>query len=308
MNSNRPWLWGIVGALLAIAVTIGAVQLLRSGDDETLNAGTQPTATPSDTPTDEPSPTPSATPTTEPAEKFSVVAYFLGETGRGPRLFRELPEAAGSDAATAAVGTALTGAIDPDYSSPWATFGVTALSVTREGGDITVDLGVDDAATIHDRGALSEAEAGLAIEQVVRTAQDVTKGGPTAPVQLLVNGQHIDTIFGVPTSEGLAAADDADVLAHVWIDTPSDGATVTAGDKVDGLASSFEAAVTWKLSQGTTVVKKGFTTAAEGFTMSPYSFTLPQLAPGTYTLTVTEDDPSDGEGSGPDSDTKVISY
>jgi hypothetical protein len=56
---------------------------------------------------------------------------------------------------------------------------------------------------------------------------------------------------------------------------------------------------------GRAVVQHGFATAAEAFTLTPYSFTV-TLAPGNYTVRVVEDDPSEGEGRPPFSDTKTI--
>jgi hypothetical protein len=154
---------------------------------------------------------------------------------------------------------------------------------------------------------MDQKTAGLSVEQLVRTAQGALKSG-RVPVQFLVNGQHIDTLFGVPVSEPVSAASDDAVLAHVWVNTPLDGAAVKGGDTVEGLASSFEANVTWQLKKGATVVKEGFTTAQEAFKMAPYSFKLPQVPPGVYMLVVSEDDPSGGEGPGPDFDTKDLTF
>ena len=53
------------------------------------------------------------------------------------------------------------------------------------------------------------------------------------------------------------------------------------------------------------VVKKGFTTAEEAFIFAAYSFTV-KLPAGTYTLEVSEDDPSGGEGGTPMTDTRTV--
>jgi len=300
MGNNRSWLWGIVGALLAIVVTLGVTSVL---DDDATPAADDPT------PTGTPSET-GATPSEEtsaPPATFTVAAYFLGRTGRGPKLFREFLPATGKDVAHAAVNVAMNGSADVDYHAPWQPTGASARSVSGDSSLVTIDL-AGDAAKLHDRPpGMDEATASLAIEQLMRTAQGALKVG-RAPVQFLVEGEHVDTLLGESVSEPLANQKDDDVLAHVWINTPTDGTEVSAGDEVEGLANSFEATVTWQLKQGNKVVEEGFTTAEEAFTMAPYSFELPHVPPGVYTLVVSEDDPSGGEGGGPDFDTKDITY
>jgi Immunoglobulin-like domain of bacterial spore germination/Sporulation and spore germination len=304
MNNQRPWIYGAVGAVLATAATITAFALVNNGDDPTTendpgfagNTSTSPTPTPDETP--------SATTTPEPST-FTVAAYFLGETGRGPKLYREFQHEKGADVGSAAVTAVLGGADDGDYTSPWQGLGLGVNSVDGNADLVTIDLAADDLTKLQRPAGMDDATANLAIEQLMRTAQGALKAG-RAPVQFLADGKHVNEILGVPTSEPLANASDDDVLAHVWINTPAEGAEVSAGDTVEGLASSFEANVTWELRQGDTVVEQGFTMAAEAFKMAPYSFKLPQVPAGEYTLVVSEDDPSGGEGFGPDSDTKVI--
>ncbi len=298
MGNNRSWLWGIVGAVLAVVVTLGVVRLLA--DNDGVPASGDPTSgTPSETET-----TPSEQ---KPPEEstFTVAAYYLGETERGPRLFREFLPARGENVADAAVNVAISGGLDADYQSPWKTTGVRATSVTGDGSLVTLDL-EGDPEKLRDRpSSLDPATASLALEQLVRTAQGALKVG-RAPVRFLVNGEPVESLLGEPATEPVASSEDDAVLAHVWINTPSDGAQVSQGSEVEGLANSFEANVTWELRQGDTVVETGFTTAAGAYTMAPYSFQLPDVPPGDYTLVVSEDDPSGGEGSGPDFDTRDI--
>ena len=306
MHNTKSWLWGIVGALLAIVVTLGVVNVLRSDDEDTTPAaGNTPTSSPSPTegtPGGDETSTPSPT---QPMSTFTVAAYYLGDTPGGSRLYREFHQAHGPDAATAAVRAAINGGLDPDYNSPWAP--VETATARGDKDLVTVDLLAPDPAQLQRPVEMEEYTAWLALEQLMRTAQGALKAG-RAPVQFLVNGKHINQIFGVPASEPLANAKDEDVLAHVWVNTPAHGATVHAGDTVEGLAASFEANVTWELRQGSTVVKKGSTTAEECCRMAPYSFELPDVPAGVYTLVVSEDDPSGGEGPGPDQDTKVITF
>jgi hypothetical protein len=309
MSSNRSWLWGVVGAAVAVVVTLGVVQLVGVDDGEAEPTADETPTTDSPSSQSSPAATPAKEPSSAPTSTFTVAAYYLGDTGRGAQLFREFRRAEGANAGAAAVRAALGNPADPDYRSPWSGLDITAASVSGDADLVAVDLSVDDVGTVHERPpGMDGRTAQLAIEQLMRTAQGALESG-RAPVQFLVNGQHLDTILGVPTSEPLANADDLDVLAHVWIDDPVEGAHVSAGGIVKGLANSFEATVTWELRQGSRVVKRGFTTASEAFTMAPYSFKLPQVPAGEYTLVVSEDDPSGGaEGSGPDRDTRTVRF
>jgi hypothetical protein len=303
MSNNRSWLWGIVGAVLAVFVTLGVIRIVSDNNNDVAPAAEQSTPTP--TPTQASS---DDSPTATTTSTFTVAAYFVGETGRGPRLFREFSKADGNDVGKAAMAAALVDGNDVDYHSPWASFQVSCTSVSLEGGTLTVDLAVADPEQFHSLPAGMDAKtASMAVEQLVRTAQGALKSG-RVPVQFLVNDNHIDTLFGVPVAEPVSAAPDDKVLAHVWVNTPLDGAQVKAGDRVEGLANAFEANVTWQLKQGNTVVKDGFTTAEQAFTMSPFSFRLPAVPAGVYTLVVSEDDPSGGEGGGPDFDTKDLTF
>jgi hypothetical protein len=150
---------------------------------------------------------------------------------------------------------------------------------------------------------MSARDADLAIQQVVYTAQAAVGRG-RLPVQLLVDGEHSDTVLGVATPEPLSAGNADDVLAPVQIDSPADGATVDGTFSVTGRASAFEANVQWELKQGDTVVKHGFATPQECCTLSPYTFEV--TAPsGDYTLVVHDEDMS-GEGRPVNQDTKEI--
>jgi hypothetical protein len=231
----------------------------------------------------------------------AVPVYYVGETSRGPRLYREFHRPAGGAPAAEAVHEAVAGdPQDPDYTTLWPA-GSDVQHVELSGDTIVVDLG---GAALHDRPAgLTEDQAKMSVEQVIYTAQAAYQ--KRAPVRLLLDGQITDTVLGVPTSEPLAQGDADSTLAQVWIIEPAQGATVQSGFKVSGLAAAFEANVQWELKQGDTVVKKGFTTARECCTMAPYSFTV-KAPPGDYTLVVHDDDASGGEGPAPWQDTKQI--
>jgi hypothetical protein len=195
---------------------------------------------------------------------------------------------------------------DPDYATPWPP--LTAASGTFDGigndGQITVNLGGDPQDSLHDRPpGMSRQTAQMAVQQLVYTAQAATQ--TTAPVQFTIFGERTDQLLGVPVSEPLSRADETSTLAQVWIIDPAEGATVESPFTVNGVGSFFEANVVWELRQGDTVVKSGFTMAEECCTMAPYSFTV-KAPPGDYTLVVTDQDASGGEGPAPFQDTKDI--
>lgn len=315
-QARRPWILGAAAAALATAATVTAVALTSNGGgapEQGPNFAASPSAGTSRAA--EPSPEPSATtsenakplPPAEPSESQAPAAaetvpvYYLGDTSRGVRLFREFHRVTTPQPATAAVEEAVAGdPDDPDYRSPWPA-GTRASSVELDGDVLTVDLEGDG---LRDRPAgMTEEEAAQAVEQVVYTAQAAVQN--RAPVQLLLNGEHTDQVLGQPASEPLAQGDPVEVLAQVWVIEPAEGAEVTTPFTVSGLANAFEANVQWELMQGDKVVKRGFTTAEEGMTMSPYSFKVTAPA-GEYTLVVHDSDPSGGEGFAPWRDTKQV--
>ena len=315
MQRNRSWLLGAAAAVVATAATVAAVAVM-SGDSTTGNrppdiAGPSTSVTtkqaqqPSPSATEEPSPSASQQATAATTGTTAAVpVYYVGDTSRGVRLYREFHRVdTGGDPVSAAVREAVsTAPTDPDYRTDWPK-GTTAARVAVAPSDV-ITIDVRGEKSLHDRPAgMSKEQAEMAIQQIVYTAQAAQQS--RAAVQLLLNGHHTDTIIGVPTSEPLAQGDAADVLAQVWVIEPAEGAKVGAPFKVSGLAAAFEANVQWELKQGDHVVKRGFTTAEECCRMAPYSFTV-NAAPGEYTLVVHDSDPSGGEGFAPWQDTKQI--
>lgn len=303
--STRPWLYGVAGAVVATAATIAAFAVLD--DDTTQVSNPEPVASPSASATEPATeePTTDASPTDEEPALQTVPVYYVGETGRGPRLFREFHQVRDDrDAAVAAVGEAVgTEPLDADFGSPWFGTATDAGSVTHEGGTITVDLETDQDLRTRPDG-MSKAEASMAVEQVLYTVQGALQSRD--PVQLLLNGQRSDQVLGVPAAEPLAQGDEMATLAQVWIIDPQDGDTVRGGAEVSGIGAFFEANVVWELRQDDRVVETGFTMAEQCCTMAPYSFELPDVPAGDYVLVVKDQDMSDGEGAPPFEDTKQI--
>jgi hypothetical protein len=252
----------------------------------------------------EPSPTAPTTPpttVTDPATT-TVAVYYVGDTPDGPRLYREFRRVEGDAleaAVSAAVGRATDGSplapLDPDYRSPWPP--ATGASASVEQDVITIDLGGDPQDGLHDRGSMSEAEAGLAVEQLVRTAQGVV--GERLPVRFLLFGEVTDQVLGVPTSEELATAPDLDVLAHVSLSDPSEGQVIDNDEPfvVTGRANSFEGNVVTRIQrwEGTHVVAEEPAIAGwEQNRLYPFevTFDVTDVPPGDYVVMSRTDDPS----------------
>ena len=286
-RSRRPWVWGAAGAVLATAATIAAVAVLANGPGTTAarpGAATQPTG-PASTRDRTPRPVGDGLLRREHQPRCTTVPGVLSRGGRG--------------AVDQAVERSVTGsADDPDYGSLWPR-GTTLQRAQLQGGVLSVDLSGD----VTERpSGMSEAEAELALQQVVRTAQNAT--GSSLPVLFLLDGYPTPMLLGQATDRPVPTSSD-DLLAQVQVASPTDGARVTSPFTVTGSAAAFEANVQWELMQGDTVVKRGFTTAEECCTLSPYSFEV-TAEPGTYTLVVHDEDASGGEGVPPWRDTKEI--
>lgn len=287
---RRPRAWGVAAAaVLATAAVVMGVVVLGTG----MRSQPGPDGAPAGGPVAGPSQASEAAPT--------VAVYFVGSTGRGPRLFPE-PRVASSSAAALdeAVSAAVSGsAADDDYRSLWPT-GTTMERAQLSAGVLSVDLSGPVAERPSD---LSRQDAALAVQQLVRTAQGVV--GRRLPVTFLVDGRPAASVLGEATSRPVAAAATEVTLTPVSVGVPLDGSTVTSPFTVEGEASAFEANVQWELVRDGAVVKRGFATARECCTLSPYSFTV-TAPPGDYTLVVHDEDVSGGEGNGQTRDTKRV--
>lgn len=245
-----------------------------------------------------PSPSPTAVETT-PAETAAVPAYYVIDTRAGLRLARETTEVETDDPVVTAVERMIAGPADPDYSTTWNP-ATQVLGVSRQGETIVVNLS-EDARTAN----VGSPGAALMIQQLVYTATDAAE--EDVPVQLLIEGEPAGELWGaVAWDEPISREDPLDVRMLVQIDVPGEGAEVTSPVAVSGDAAAFEANVPWKvLDADGAEVQSGNTLTSEGQTFAPFSFTV-DLEPGTYTIVITEDDPSDGAGGTPMSDSKTV--
>ena len=328
-SARRPWAWASGGAVVATAATVAAFLVLGTdpvhtgggGPGYAAPASPAPSRTPSPAGTPTPSrssspptrpPSPTATTTSAGADTGAgqgagsslVPVYYMGTTGHGPRLFREFhPGTTGVGTLLDALRQAVSESpMDPDYRSPWPP-GTRVAGATYAGDVVTVDLTSDS--DLRDRPAvMSAAEAAMAVEQVVYTAQAALQQG-RPPVRFLVDGQPTGRLLGRPVAAPQSQGSAGDVLAQVWIIDPAEGARVHSGFEVSGVANVFEATVLWELEQHGRVVRRGYTTATRCCTMAPYSFTV-DAPPGRYTVVVHDGDPSGGEGYPPWRDTKRL--
>lgn len=270
---TRRWWYAGGGAALATAAAVAAFAVL-GGQPRGDHARPPTTATATESATQ------------APAGTQVVPVYFIGTTPRGDRLFREYDEVPAGDPVQAALDRLERPAADPDYRTPWTatSFGTVTVGTDR----IEVELDVND---------LSD---NLAVQQVVYTLQ--AAAGKRLPVWFWLPGQRGNAPY--------TAAPQAEVLSQVMINDPTEGLAVGAGFTAHGAANSFEANVPWQIrDEGGAVVEQGHATAAGwGDRLYPWSVRIDvrDLAPGFYTFVATTDDPSGGEGPGPDADTRTI--
>jgi hypothetical protein len=319
MSHRRTWGYALLGAVSTAAV-IGAIAFASGVGDSPEEPGPASPSSPSssaaepepdeaeDTATESPGETQSPSPseTSSPgAPETALGIYYVGDTERaGPRLYREFRRGPGSP--DGALDLLQAAPSDPDYRTLWPEGSLE--SATTEGDTVVVSLGD---ASLRDRpDGMSEAEADAAVEQVIWTMQAAVQD--RAPVQFRLDGNPIDQVYGVPTAEPLAEGPVLEVLSHLNITTPEQGATI-GGDtiRLEGRGNSFEANVGWELRRGDEVVKQGFATM-DGWMeekLFPFSTTIEvgDLPPGDYTVFATTDDPTGGtEGIGAMTDTKDV--
>jgi hypothetical protein len=231
----------------------------------------------------------------------TVPVYFVGDTPSGPALFREFRKVEADNPADEALALLAAGdSLDPDYGTLLPP-GTARLVAHDE--SISVEI---DPSWVDRPGDMSDAQARLAVQQVVYTVQGILQ--KRAPVVFTVQNAP-SPVFGVDDGE-FKAAKPLDVLAFMNVTTPEENATVSGTFTAEGVGSSFEATVLWEVRDTAgKAVLEGFTTA-EGWIDKLYPWAaevdVTGLAPGTYTFAALTDDPSDGEGRGPTEDTKTI--
>lgn len=303
-RAGRGW-WAAGGVGLVAASVVTAVALSTGGTPRDDDPGPATSTSPSET--SDP-PTSPASPTVTKPGTSAVAVYYVGDTPDGPRLYREFRRLEGEPlaaAVSAATGHAVDGPplapADPDYRVSWPSMTRASAALSAEGDVIEITLGGDPQDDLRDRGDLSEAEAGLAVEQLVRTAQGAV--GERLPVRFLLFGEITDQVLGVPTSEPLAAGSDLAVLAHVSLSDPSEGLLVDNDEPftVTGVGNSFEGNIVTRIERLSGVEEVVAEQPAIAGTyedrLFPFevTFDLTAVPPGDYLVVSRTDDPS-GEG------------
>lgn len=304
-HGSRTWLVGLAAAATAAAIAGVVVVTTQRGPGSDSGPVASPTTSTSA------GPSASTTATTNPSTQRAVGVYYVGDTPQGPRLYREFHRLRVADGAAGTVGPAIAQALDraddSDYRDLWPD-GTQASVQGATGSEVTLSLS-NAALDLRDRPAgTSAAEAEAAVQQLVYTAQAALQ--QRLPVRFLVGGQPTDSLLGVDVSGPVTNGPALETLALVSISEPPEGVEVTGSFRASGVASSFEATVPWEIRKGDKVVKRGFSTAS-GWMDKLYPWQtdpipVTDLPEGTYTFVASTDDPSDGEGAGPTSDTRTI--
>jgi hypothetical protein len=229
-----------------------------------------------------------------------VPVYFLVDSRVGLRLAREQRRVVGADPVRSAIETMVAGPVDPDYATAWNP-DTKVLGISRADGALVVNLSVDArTANIGSEGAERM------VQQLVYTATGAA-GEPQMPVLLRIEGAPAGELWGAVTWDApIVRADPLSVRLLVQIDSPAEGASTSSPVSVSGEAAVFEATLPWSVLDADGVeVASGVTMTAHGQAFAPYAFTV-ELPRGTYTVAVTEDDPSDGAGGIPESDSRTV--
>lgn len=295
-RTTRGW-WAAGGVGLVAASVVTAVVLTTGGTPRSTDPGPATSTSPSESSTPMPSP---ASPTVTNPETSTVAVYYVGDTPDGPRLYREFRRAAGADPLAAAIEALSMVPLDSDYASLWPTGAIQDVSFDGIGDQGIIGVRVDPAYRERPAG-MTEVEAGLAVEQVIRTLQAAVQA--RAPVEFVSDTNPIDQVLGVPTSEPLATGSDLAVLAHVSLSDPSEGLVVDNDEPftVKGVGNSFEGNIVTRIQRLSGVVEVVAEQPAIAGTyedrLFPFevTFDLTTVPPGDYLVVSRTDDPS-GEG------------
>ena len=279
--SSRRWWIAAGGSALATAAAITAIAVVVNSPSPTAQPG--PSNTPSGSVAEE-------TPAPPTGDQKAVAAYFVGDTPRGPRLYREFQQVVDPPPGLAGLGLLESEAADPDYSTPWP--------------------GLVRRSSRTPRPAASTCTCGDAppTPPPPRFPAGRLHGQRRLPGALVGEFHRGDT-----ATDRVSAAPQLDVLSHVNLSDPSEGQVVDGHTlRVKGVANSNEANVLWTPRERGRLVRRGQQLHCHGYMeerLFPFSDTIDvsSLDPGTYTLTVETSDLSGGaEGSGPFSDTRTF--
>jgi hypothetical protein len=219
-----------------------------------------------------------------------VTLYYVGAQADPQQLlYREIvtrPTPAGNAFIKDAVNTLLsTPPSDPDYITGWPQ-GTTVLGATiKNDTEAIIDLSAEAANGPQGLGAISA-------QQLFYTVQGAAP--KIDSVELRINGTPVPSLWGAQISDPITAEPPSQVFAHVWITSPTEGATVPAVVKFGGEAIVFEATVNWQITMNGDVLKSGYATADAGAPDQGKWEATVTLTPGTYQLRAFEASAKDG--------------
>ena len=194
---------------------------------------------------------------------------------------------------------ALTASPDPDLVTS-VPEGTTLTMVTIDGPVVTLDL---SGGIVGSSGSSSQ-EATFA-QQLAHTARVDTS---IESIVLMIDGAPITELWGhLDWSAPIAV--DPFILSPVTITTPLAGDEVPVGEVTfRGQATVFEATVLVALTDADgTVLEEGFVTATVGAPeRGTWEWTVTLPSAGTYTVTASESDPSEGEGRPPFATSRTV--
>lgn len=296
-NSSRaatPLLIGGIAVAVVAAASGGVALGLRSSNtsDTSAATGTPSVAATSEAPTSVASPIETPSPSAQAtSDGEAVPVYYVKDDPGGPRLYREFRPSTSSGSTAARALVAMIGKpSDPDYRTLWR--GARLSSYSRKGNVAT--------ASFTSLPALPDKDQAIALQQIVYTVT-AAEQNPTLTVSVLVDGKPL----APPTSR----ADRSEAEGAVWLLTPIQNATTGRTVALSGIASVFEATVSWDVRTGSAdgqVVASGSAQARQaGPARAPWKASV-TLEPGTYVVRAYAADES-GAGDEPVAeDTKVI--
>lgn len=220
----------------------------------------------------------------------NAAVYFVGDTPRGFKLFKEVREFPQSDELSQQIISDLVSGkltpLDPNYVNLWGTANV-LNEITSKDGVATIDLGTISLNV----GAEAESRA---IDQIVETFLDYNTA--VQSVRFTVNGKTVESFAGhVDTTGTFTRGIDYEILNPLQISSIVEGDSLTSPVTITGEACTFEANVVWRLSMGDKVLKAGSTTAGEACPVrSSWSVDLGELDPGSYKFEAIEYSAEDG--------------
>ena len=237
----------------------------------------------------------------------TMPVYYAAPTASGElRLTREFHHIeTDDDPVKAAVGQMFAPPADPDYVSLWAPTDVVSVDVTDDA--IVIDLAeVPTVEAPNPDQPVTEAAVQQLVYTATAAASTLNQTDGSKPVRVLVAGERPSALQPVGLHLDLSRQSQIEVRQLVQLNDPAQGAQVTSPVAVTGEAAAFEAALEWEIRKASDeVVTAGTTQAEVCCEFSEFRFSV-ELEPGIYTVTVSDTDPSGGEGPGPATDTKTF--